>query len=694
MDSIRLTDFVGLPSALGWSHVATISASTGARSIVCFAVSGIEASAVGHEIVAIIRSTQLESEQNLYDLIISLNTKTQERSCRLSVAAGFLEHDRGSWITYDGVIGLQRNDRFGRALTSVDLQMRTGAIRANDIFVLATTAAAGMLDDIDELFQQGYQFNGVESSLDRLIRTQPQQDRSALALIVCLPDASPAESGALDSSGESLPANQPALQTLDDISMLRIDKEQLMQNHIEPNSNSLPLVEERNQTQYRDPTSDVKPVNNSVSAVKIALSALWRRRSSLRPILHGMQGAVKKLSQFVSVCLRTLGRFVQIGQRGARQLPWESWFSSRKIRLIAIGVAVVIAIATLVISGIYWRRQQSMRDAEQIVSPYKAQLQEIQLQAQTDPLRAQSDLVDLASSINDQLTQAPSKTLATNLQALLLEMKLYQDVLKGEQLIRSLPVLLDLQTVVPGFIATVADGLAGNGFYVDSTKKIAILVKFDTKETRQFDLAAIGKISSVSLSSSTSAIILGDGIYSLDLEDSQASPVVVKPVGDSNKDATLIGSYSNYVYIFNPEKRNLYRYLVRKDGYSDPVGWLLSPLGVAADTIYSLKVDGDVWLSTKDGQVEKFSSGRVSSFVLSNLEQPFEGPTQLYTSENDQYIYVFVPTQNRVVVLTKDGTFVKQIKSEILSGALAVVADEAAGQLYAVSGSTIYQAKL
>ncbi|MBP7875805.1 hypothetical protein KA012_02305, partial [Candidatus Woesebacteria bacterium] len=555
-------------------------------------------------------------------------------------------------------------------------------------------AAAGMLDDIDELFQQGYQFNGVESSLDRLIRTQPQQDRSALALIVCLPADSPAESGALDSSGDSLLANQPAIQTLDDISMVRINREQLMQNHIEPKSNSLPEVEERGQTQYLEFTRDAQPTRNSFSAVKMTFSALWKRRSSLRPILRGVHAVIRKLTQGVSVCQKTLGRFVQIGQRGARQLPWKSWFASRKIRFIAIGIAVLLAIATLVFFGLYWNQQQSNRDAEQIVSPYKVQLQQIQLQAQTDPLRAQSDLVDLASSINDKLTQAPSKTLAVNLQALLVEMKQYQDVLKGEQLIRSLPVLIDLQTVVPGFIATVADGLSGNGFYVDSTKKIAILVKFDSKETRQFDLASIGEIKSVTLSSSASAIILGDGIYSLDLENSQASPAVVKPIGDSNKDATLIGSYNNYVYIFNPEKRNLYRYLVRKDGYSDPVGWLLSPLGVPSDTIYSLKVDGDVWLSTKDGQIKKFASGRATSFALSNLEQALEGPVQLYTSENDQYIYIFAPTQNRVVVLTKDGTFVKQIKSEILSGALAVVADEAAGQLYAVSGSTIYQAKL
>lgn len=110
--------------------------------------------------------------------------------------------------------------------------------------------------------------------------------------------------------------------------------------------------------------------------------------------------------------------------------------------------------------------------------------------------------------------------------------------------------------------------------------------------------------------------------------------------------------------------------------------------------VHSLKVDGDVWISTKDGQIKKFTSGRSTSFALTNLEQPLEGPVQVYTTATDQYLYAFVPTQQRVVQLTKDGVFVKQIKSEVLSGAHSVVVDEVRGNLFAVSGSVIYQAKL
>ena len=127
MDSIHLAEFVGLPSSLGWSHVVTASAG-GAECVICFSVSGIQASAVGHEMVAHLRAAMLGTEQELYDAIISLHSRTQERSCQLSVAAGFVTEKKGSWIVAGGVVGLQRNGRFGRVLASQQLEMRTGSL--------------------------------------------------------------------------------------------------------------------------------------------------------------------------------------------------------------------------------------------------------------------------------------------------------------------------------------------------------------------------------------------------------------------------------------------------------------------------------------------------------------------------------------------------------------------------------------
>lgn len=674
MDSIRLVEFVGLPSALGWSHVTTLLVPSGAQGILCFSVAGVRASAVGHELVALTRSSSLESEKDLYDLVISLNAKTQERSCRLSVVAGYIDGERGSWITYGGVVGLQRAGKFGRALASSDLQMRTGSVRAQDIFMLATTAAAGMLDDVSELFAQGYQLAGIESSLERLIRTQPQQDLSALALVECFFPEEEGDNVAPD-----------PIRSLEDVALLSVERSISPAADLSRDESASELTE----TDIAVGSVETLPPA-PVASEPVAKIAKPHPLAGVTPFLRKLGAKLRLIAG--KVC-RSVARFLTVAGRGVKQLPWQSWRESKRVRTLAAIVVALVLISLVAFLTISWQQRKTAAQAESLLAPFKLQLGEVQAQASSDPLAAQSQLIALTTSVSEQAATASSKSSANALQGFLSELRSYEDQLKGEQAVRSLPVFMDLQAVIPGFVASVSDGLPGAGIYVDTAKKVALLVKFDTQEVLQFDLATIETIKSISLRSLEEAVILGDGIYALELT-SGALPEIATAVGDSNREATLIGSYDSYVYIFNPEKRNIYRYLVRNDGYSDPIGWLLSPLGVAAESVHSMKVDGDVWIGTTDGQLKKFTSGRATGFAISNLEQPLEGSVQVYTSELDQYLYLFVPGQERVVVMTKDGIFVKQIKSEVLSGATGAIANEPAGQLFAISGSVIYQAPL
>ncbi len=730
MDSIHLAEFVGLPSSLGWSHVITASTG-GAECVICFSVSGMQASAVGHEMVAHLRAASLSTEQELYDAIISLNSRTQERSCQLSVAAGFVTQKKGSWIVAGGVVGLQRNGRFGRVLASQQLEMRTGSLKAGDVFVLATSAAAGMIDDVAELFNQGYQLTGIESSLDRLIRTQPQQDRSALVLIQMTAVVA-------ETVEDSFSEHEP-IQSMADVNVLQIERQyqsgdqhdsgefysggspvgedsgsEYSGSHLNKGEEQTAESSSQNVEHAGSASSDI-PGHTSADTSSDAASrdvATASSRSNLVAAAGGkLQGGLRAvgpaLSSIGTGLRRAFGKMAMLGQgslgfatRGAktlsstaRQVPWRAPFATKKARIITLVVVGAIVVLLAAILTIRWQQGRSAAVAAGVVEPWKVELQGIQARAATDPLRAQSDLNELATTVSEAIIAKPEKAVLTALQSLLAEIRLYEDVLKGEQAVRSLPIFMDLQAVVPGFVTTYSDGVPGTAFYIDTAKKIGILVNFETQQTTQFDLASLEKIQALTLRSASEAIILGNGLYKLDLSKVGA-PVAVKPVGDSNRAATLIGSYENYVYLFNPEKRNIFRHLIRKDGYSDPIGWLLSPLTLPADMVHSLKVDGDVWLSTKDGQIKKFTSGRSTSFALTNLEQPLEGPVQVYTTAKDQYLYAFVPTQQRVVQLTKDGVFVKQIKSEVLSGAHSVAVDEVRGNLFAVSGSVIYQAKL
>ena len=697
MDSLHLTEFVGLPSPLGWSHIVRLSNDDDSLILICFSVTGSQASFVGHELVALARSSQIPTEQALYDTIISLNAKTQDQNCHFSVAAGFLTARSGSWITLNGVIGLQRQGRFGRLLSSTDLAMRTGKLQENDTFVLATAAADGILDDIEELFSQGYQLAGIESSLERLIRTQPQQDQSAVALMEFVPAVS-GESAPVAPPNPFADASQavrplippaaplPPIHSLDDVAKIAVEHTGFSQERT-AGSGIRDLLDED-----RLPLPDLIPpepvsFSDRLNAVKTSLreqvspsAAVGRRWGK------SIYGILINISHFLS-------RSVAAAKRGMQQLPWQSWRSTKKFRIITITVIIIILATSALLLTLRWQQQRTETVAARILLPHKQTLASIEHLSVTDPVAAQEELAQLATAISEQLQTNPSKIETTALKEYMGEVQAYGAELKGEIEVRSLPILMDLQSVESGFVTSLADGIPGFGLYVDQAKKKAIFVSFTEQQTRVFDLSTLDPITAVTLRSSAEAIFLAKGLYSLDLTK-ESVPVAVKPEGDSNREATRIDAYDTYVYVFNPNVRNIFRYIDGKNGYSDPIGWLLSPLSVPADSISSLVVDGDVWLATKNGQINKYSSGRVTGFQVSNLEEPLTGAVQLYTSEDDQYLYAFVPAQSRVVVFTKDGIFVKQIKSEVLSGALFTIADEANGKLYAISGSTIYEASL
>jgi hypothetical protein len=52
--------------------------------------------------------------------------------------------------------------------------------------------------------------------------------------------------------------------------------------------------------------------------------------------------------------------------------------------------------------------------------------------------------------------------------------------------------------------------------------------------------------------------------------------------------------FNTYLYVFNPQERNIYRYLQNAEGLSDPIGWLTDKQGLEFDTITSMAIDGDV----------------------------------------------------------------------------------------------------
>jgi len=95
-----------------------------------------------------------------------------------------------------------------------------------------------------------------------------------------------------------------------------------------------------------------------------------------------------------------------------------------------------------------------------------------------------------------------------------------------------------------------------------------------------------------------------------------------------------------------------------------------SPLSEAT----SLTIDGSIYVF-ENGEIFKYLRGERADFSLEGLVTPFGEDAMLYTNTELEDLYVLDPANSRVVVLSKEGAYQTQYRSEELSAAtsLAVV---------------------
>jgi hypothetical protein len=99
----------------------------------------------------------------------------------------------------------------------------------------------------------------------------------------------------------------------------------------------------------------------------------------------------------------------------------------------------------------------------------------------------------------------------------------------------------------------------------------------------------------------------------------------------------------------------------------------------------------------KDNDLLSFTYGVKDAFTVTGLDKPFSSPTQVSTNLNFKNIYIADKGNRRVVVLNKDGAFVKQIKGVYTDSwqdirGISVSSDER--MLYLLDGSRVYEVEL
>ncbi|MFH2118211.1 MAG: hypothetical protein ABII10_00515 [Candidatus Paceibacterota bacterium] len=351
---------------------------------------------------------------------------------------------------------------------------------------------------------------------------------------------------------------------------------------------------------------------------------------------------------------------------------------------------VIILLASLIL----WKRHQinqEIRALQPKLGELEQQLVSAQSIAESDPIVARDSAKEVILGLEELIATNQDKP-----QALKRLKQNYQDTqdfvqsITSTQLAGPLNPFFDLRLTEADFVAQQIALNENTLFTLDAAGQKIVTLDLDTKQTAQIPLENIGVARAIAVNGKI-IYVLADGIHAYDLSGETRDQTQLKEQGNSDRAGNLLGFFATYLYVVNPEERNIYRYLKNTEGLSDPIGWLVDKQNLEFNTITDMTIDGDLWLATKSGELLKYTQGKPQNFTVNDLSTAFDSELIIATHPDSTYLFVLERARERLVILSKDGNFFKEIVSESLATVDTIAASLTEDAVFAVSGSLVYK---
>jgi len=130
-----------------------------------------------------------------------------------------------------------------------------------------------------------------------------------------------------------------------------------------------------------------------------------------------------------------------------------------------------------------------------------------------------------------------------------------------------------------------------------------------------------------------------------------------------------IAFYNDNLYVLSSSEQQIIKMRPRGDGFEAGTPWITSTsANTDISNARSITIDGTVYVLT-NSNIVSFLSGREQSFSLDQISPAMQDPTEIWTDAENEYLYVFEPAQQRIIVLSKEGKLITQYTDEIIGQA-------------------------
>lgn len=601
--------------------------------VVAISLSGPHALVAAHQIQDKLNQTEVNTPASF----LSLLERVQELWTGLfgELSAVYAHEGKIYLMCKNGEIWLHRGEKFGRVLKSSDeLRVVEGRVQNLDQYFVLTQSSSVAVSELFTYMSEGkVAVEQVMASIQPKIDSSGLTDRCALAIIETHVEVLP----------EELTPSTP--------------------------------IQSNQEVMTETPSVPLPPTVSKSVVVTDQLKKLAGLVHKATPILKA--SSVKTIALF-------------------KRLPElkEKKISAGLRKKIAVALIVLVMIGIVFVIAAVWRSSQ-VRKGQAFLLPFQQRLTTIQQIPTDDSVSARDQVLILQKEFESQRVPF-DKNIFVKSDVISFSNQLagFVKEVSGKVELQTLPIFYDFRLVRADFIASKADTDGGLGTFVDLERQVAISLTMDTKQQTVLPIGQYPTLKDLSLSGDQ-LYVLADGVYRFPIDSKKSAEKIIDE-GDSNRDGKFLRVFGEFVYVLNLEKRNLYRYVIAKTGGEtpQPVGWFQDKKDLDFPSITSFAIDGNVWLGTQQGHILRYERGNPVAYNVQGLQEPFSTPVKIYTKEDLDSVFVLESAKNRVVRLSKDGVFIKQIQSPSLGAATDIIFSSKTGKAYALAGSLVYELAL
>ena len=418
------------------------------------------------------------------------------------------------------------------------------------------------------------------------------------------------------------------------------------------------------------------------------------RRKSEEERLHPKTGVAK----FSGQVAKKVSGVAMLFRSEYEQFSSKDMYVRRRHRktlgsLLIFGVVLVF---TVLGTFAYFRNRDQVqrREVAVLLQPYRTKVNDIRVTLTQNPFvaRQQTEQVIADLELQSQRTDQPAH-IATAVRSELTSVREFYQSISGQEELPVLPTFFDLRLVQSNFLANAVDVTPDTLFFLDSGQRKILALNIEKKQPTLLSIGEFPEIRAL-VADEQFVYFLGQGLFRFTLSGTEIAKLV-KHTDETISTGQTVGVFGSYVYVMNKDQNNIFRYTAGDDQLdSKPTSWVQTSEALDFSTVQNFSIDGDIWLGTARGEVKKFTSGRESEFRTTGLPEAFSSPITVFTKPDLQNLYVLEPQKNRVVVLSKKGEFLKEVKSSTLGAATGIVASEKVGKAFALSGSLVFEIQL